>query len=89
MVRGFVLAMGCGLTLTAGCVPTPPAPTVACNADESRGLLGQNITVLQTMRFGVTLRIIGPGTLATMELNPDRLNIIHDKTGLITDIGCY
>lgn len=88
-MRGFLLAIGVGLTLTAGCVPTSPAAALTCDADGSRGLVGQNITVLHTMRFGVTVRIIGPGTMVTADFNPDRLNIIHDQNGLITDIGCY
>ena len=89
MVRGLVLAMGVGLTLTSGCVPPQPATALTCDADGSRGLVGQNITALKTMRFGVTVRIIGPDTLITADFSPDRLNIIHDQDGLITDIGCY
>jgi hypothetical protein len=75
------------MVVTSACVATPTKP--ACDAAGLRHLIGQNITVLQTMRFGVTTRIIGPDTMVTKDFSPDRLNITHDRTGQITDIGCY
>jgi hypothetical protein len=72
-----------------GCVPTPPATSLNCDAAGLADLVGRDVSVLQTMRFGVTTRIIGPDTAVTKDFNPDRLNFTHDKTGLIIDIGCY
>jgi hypothetical protein len=89
MVRVIAVAGIVGLVLTGACVPAPPAQATTCDAEALRDLIGRNITVLQTMRFGVTVRIIGPGTMVTEDFSPDRLNIIHDQNGLITDIGCY
>lgn len=89
MVR-FIAVVGIlGLGLTAACVPAPPAQATSCDADGLRDLIGRNITVLQTMRFGVTLRVIGPDTAVTDDFSPDRLNIIHDDDGVITHIACY
>lgn len=89
MVRGFAVVGIIGLVLTGACVPAPPAQAMTCDADALRDLIGRNITVLHTMRFGVTLRIISPDTAVTEDFNPDRLNIIHDQNGLITNIGCH
>ena len=89
MNRVFAIVGPVFAILLIGCVPAPPAPSISCDAVGLAGLVGRDVSVLQTMRFGVTTRVIGPDTAVTKDFNPDRLNITHDKTGLITNVGCF
>jgi len=95
--RALLLAPLLGL-MTAACVPA--APPVAqpvpepfeqpqlCGAEGLQGLVGQPESVLATMRFSQTVRVIHPGTAVTMDFSPFRLNILIDATGRITRVYC-
>ncbi len=62
------------------------------NNDEScakpPNLIGQPKSVLETMKFGNTVRILGPDSAATMDFSPSRTNIFYDIQGVITEIRC-
>lgn len=83
---GFLLP----LALMA-CVEAPinlvPEET-ACGASELQDLIGRDATVLQTMRFGQTVRIIRPGMAVTMDYVAERLNIEIDAQEKIARVSC-
>lgn len=84
--------------LLAACVPETdprflgppiPAPGVdACGAAELQDMVGQPRRVLDTIRFAVPVRIIEPGQAVTADFSPNRLNILLDDAGIITEIRC-
>lgn len=78
----FVLAM----IAVTGCIPVEKLGD--CSASDLQYLLGQDDTVLQTMRFSGPVRILTFGQPMTMDHNPGRLNIQSDQTGLIARIWC-
>ena len=71
-----------------GDIPPPLPPEGSCGAPDLQFLRGQPETVLQTMKFGVPVRIIQPGMAVTMDYNPTRLNIEIDESGEIFRISC-
>ena len=71
-----------------GDISPPMPPEDSCGAPDLQFLRGQPETVLQTMKFGVPVRIIRPGMAVTMDYNPTRLNIEIDETGEIFRISC-
>lgn len=71
-----------------GDIPPPMPPEDSCGAPDLQFLRGQPETVLQTMKFGVPVRIIRPGMAVTMDYNPTRLNIEIDESGEIFRISC-
>ena len=66
-------------------VPTLPAPE-SCNPPVS--LVGKDKSVLDTMRFKNPIRVLGPNTPATMDYNSERINIMTDDKGVITEVKC-
>lgn len=70
-------------------MPVDPLPMEdACGADELQDLVGRDAAVLQTMRFGQTVRIIRPGMAVTMDYVPQRLNIEIDAREKINRVTC-
>ncbi len=59
-----------------------------CGAADLQDLVGQPATVLETMKFAGPVRFLTPGTVMTMDLRQERLNISSDKTGVITQVYC-
>ena len=59
-----------------------------CGAAELQYLLGQNGTVLETMRFSEPMRLLHFGQAMTMDFNPGRLNIQLDQKRIIARIWC-
>jgi PBP1b-binding outer membrane lipoprotein LpoB len=66
----------------------PPAKTDECKANELQYLVGKDRAVLNTMRFGVTVRILEPNSMITMDYSPSRVNIYINKNGKIQSINC-
>lgn len=67
----------------------PPLPPVgSCGADALQALVGQPASVLETMRFGQVVRVIGPGMAVTMDYREDRLNIEVDADKIINRVSC-
>lgn len=73
-------------------IAPPGMNTTVPNMEEScakpMSLIGQPKSVLETMKFGSTVRILGPDSAATMDFSPSRTNIFYDKQGIITEIRC-
>jgi hypothetical protein len=95
-MRPFALLIPLGLAACVeiesppcpGDIPPPLPPEDRCGAPDLQFLRGQPETVLQTMKFGVPVRIIQPGMAVTMDYNPTRLNIEIDESGNIFRISC-
>jgi hypothetical protein len=95
-MRPFALLIPLGLAACVeaesppypGDMPPPMPPEDSCGAPDLQFLRGQPETVLQTMKFGVPVRIIQPGMAVTMDYNPTRLNIEIDESGNIFRISC-
>ncbi len=71
--------------------PLPPQPLPsenACGADGLQDLVGQPASRLETIRFGVPIRVLRPGMAVTMDYSPNRLNIFIDDFERITAVKC-
>ena len=94
MTNALVAALMMGL---AACQP-PKAPAEdrkdagalsgACGADALQGLAGQERSVLATMKFGTTTRVIEGGMPITMDYSQTRLNFAIGKNGRILRVFC-
>ncbi len=73
-----------------GPTPVPPTPVGddACGASGLQGLVGQPASVLQTMRFGVTVRVIEANMAVTMDYSANRLNIWLNPARIIQRVTC-
>lgn len=60
----------------------------ACGANALQSLVGQPAAVLETIKFGVTTRVIRPGMAVTMDYSPSRLNIEIDDAEVISRVTC-
>ncbi|MFG0722089.1 I78 family peptidase inhibitor [Pseudomonas sp. GLN_6] len=86
------------LALLAGCSSQPPAQQAAeisgdCNVEPVHGVLGQTasselIEQVQQQANAKTLRVLAPGDAATMDYNPQRLNIDIDESEVIIRLTC-
>lgn len=86
----LIAVSGCTTAPAPPQAPEPQPPTLAstCGADGLQSLVGQPASVLQTMRFGTTTRLIRPGMAVTMDFSPSRLNIEIDARETITRVSC-
>lgn len=86
----LIAVPGCTTAPAPPQAPEPQPPTLAstCGADGLQSLVGQPASVLQTMRFGTTTRLIRPGMAVTMDFSPSRLNIEIDPRETITRVSC-
>ncbi|NUB44681.1 hypothetical protein GEU84_009825 [Fertoebacter nigrum] len=89
----LALAMTAAAALAACQMETPPAPPAdlpenACGAAALQNLVGQPASVLETMRFAATTRIIRPDMAVTMDFSPERLNIEIDRAEMISRVAC-
>jgi hypothetical protein len=86
------------LGLLAGCSSPPPAQSTAeitgdCSVEQVQGVLGQiasaeRIEQAQQQANAKLLRVLAPGDFATMDYNPQRLNIHIDESETITRLNC-
>ncbi len=92
MRRFLIAAAGCGLL--AACQPTAePAPvvpdmTAQCGADRLQSLIGQPEAALKGLDRKGPMRVLRPGMGATMDYRHDRLNVLLDGAGTITELTC-
>ena len=59
-----------------------------CGAEDLQNLIGQPKSVLDSMRFSQTLRVIEPGMMVTEDYSPSRLNIYVNGAGIISELRC-
>ncbi len=86
------------LVLLAGCSSQPSSQSAAeisgdCSVDNLQGMLGQDasaelIEQIQQQANAKTLRVLAPGDAATMDYNPQRLNIDIDESEVIIRLTC-
>ncbi|WP_323040809.1 I78 family peptidase inhibitor [Gemmobacter sp.] len=80
------------LPLLAACMPQPPAalpaPVADCRAGHHAGLVGRPLASFDTSKVAGPVRILAPGSAMTMDHNPGRLNIHHDRQRIITQVTC-
>jgi hypothetical protein len=71
-------------------VPAPEGrePDDLCGASELQYLRGQDRAVLETIRFGVETRIVGPDMAVTADYRADRLTITYDRDDVIDSLVC-
>ena len=78
----------------AACVEIapPPRPTLpdlsSCTSNATHRLVGSPISLVNTSSLAETVRILPPNAMATMDMNPARLNISTDANGIITQVSC-
>jgi hypothetical protein len=78
--------MGC--MSEAGDTPANQPAGGACAAAELQVLIGQPESALAAMTFSSPTRIIHPRQPVTMDLNPSRLNILIDDSGIVSEVRC-
>ncbi|MBE2275038.1 MAG: hypothetical protein IAE87_01950 [Rhodobacteraceae bacterium] len=67
----------------------PPEPDPdACGAAALQGLVGQDRSVLATMRFDRPVRVVEHGMAVTMDFSAERLNFWLTKAGKIETVTC-
>jgi len=88
------------LTAITGCVhPAPPAPqspavaSADCDASGVQSWIGRSWRVtlndeLQRASASQVVRVMWPGELVTLELNPARLNVLLDRQNTIQQLYC-
>lgn len=85
------------LGLLAGCSSSPSDNTQAsggdCNVSHLQDMLGQQVTgklvdTLKEKSNASALRVLAPGDAATMDFNPQRLNIDIDESEVIVRLSC-
>lgn len=76
--------------------PAEPAPTElagSCDDTQAQWIIGktptdQEIEQAKTDSKSQAVRALKPGDAATMDFNPNRLNIILDDKGTATSVNC-
>lgn len=58
-----------------------------CNAQAAQGVVGQNVAAI-SFEKGADVRLIGPDTMVTMDYVPERLNLLYDAKGRVTEAYC-
>lgn len=68
----------------------PPAERTAspCRADDFAPLMGTLAASIDRSILPPGTRVLGPDDMATTDLREDRLNIVFDRTGRVTAVGC-
>lgn len=85
ILGGFIVGLG------TACAPVPvteaPVPT-RCDAEASRSLIGTHIGAV-TFPRDANVRLVCTACAATMDHDPDRLNLRYDEaTGIIKAVDC-
>jgi hypothetical protein len=85
------LLAGVALGLAAGCAPLPVAdgpPPQRCDAATSPSLIGRHVGAV-TFPRDANVRLVCTTCAATMDYDPDRLNLRFDEaTGIIKSVDC-
>lgn len=96
MIRNALLPLAA--LSVAGCAYTDPPRTLppepgTCNAASATALVGKTYGAamaddVKTLTGATTIRVLPPGTAATMDFRAERVNVDLDATGQITAIRC-
>lgn len=63
-------------------------PSQPCGAHWLQGMVGQPLSYAYATDAAMNARILRPGTIVTMDYNPNRLNFHVDGADLITRVAC-
>ncbi|MES2820290.1 MAG: I78 family peptidase inhibitor [Pseudomonadota bacterium] len=95
-----IASLACGLLLLAGCTsagaPSEPAADETpqlCKAGPAQFSLGEELSeelveAVRSRSGAVLVRVLRAGEAATMEFNPERLNLHVDAEDRVTDARC-
>lgn len=72
----------------AACMQVPSEPQPACNSTKYSHLVGEPVLAAYETHFTETVRILGPDDFATMDFQPERINVIYDGNDTITEVRC-
>lgn len=86
MIVALFLA-ACQVEEMDGPIIVDPGYDEFCPADEYSWMIGRNISAV-TLPSDLDDRLITPDTVVTRDYRPDRMNIMVDDDGLITDVNC-
>lgn len=67
----------------------PPAAEDTCNARQYASFIGQPAATRGVPEAGPHIRHIRPDTAVTMDLSPQRLNVMVDKADKVYAFRCY
>ena len=59
-----------------------------CGAARLAGFLGEPAVEVAAIETPGPVRILGPNDAMTLDFNPDRLTILTDSDGLVTELRC-
>lgn len=70
-----------------------PAPPGSCDDTQAQWIIGKAATPADVEQAGkdagaTTTRSLKPGEAATMDFNPNRLNLDQDDKGVVTAVRC-
>ncbi len=66
----------------------PEDPAASCAAPQLQQFVGQPLARVSALSLPPGTRIIAPDTAVTMDYRPERLNIEHDATEVVTRVYC-
>lgn len=76
------------LLLTACAGGFPDTGDADCGAARLTEFVGQPAVEVAAIETAGPVRILGPNDLMTMDFNPERLNILTDEAGIVTELSC-
>jgi hypothetical protein len=87
LVPGLVLGLAACAEMQGGS-PDAAAEGRTCGADERQGWVGQSVASLNDIDLPEGTRVLFPTTPATMDFNPERLNVSVDASDNISRVYC-
>lgn len=78
------------LTMLTACMADPPRPPPVddCGAAVRSALVGRPLASFDPATVSGPVRILAPDSVMTMDHNPQRLNVHHDASRVITRLTC-
>ena len=69
------------------------SPAGSCDDTQAQWIIGKSASAEEQAQAGkdanaTTVRSLKPGDAATMDFNPNRLNIILDEKGAVASVNC-
>jgi hypothetical protein len=88
-MRNITFIMTLSAFLVPACTTSDTAnPSNKCNAQAYARLIGQGEDALAFSGLLGKARILGPGSMATLDIQDDRINVVIDDNRIITAIYC-
>jgi hypothetical protein len=84
----LVLALGACQAVQQAAAPGPGGELAACGADTRQEWVGQSVAALNDVELPEGTRVLFPTTPATMDFNPERLNVEVDASDTIVRVYC-